>query len=76
MRQNQFLGGATGRRDPQIQTASAPELLSVELTSTVRDAIETMNSQVSPSSPYSIRGTLVGSLSESALSKKPWRLLK
>jgi len=58
MRQNQFLG-----RSLQVgeilksKRRPLPELLSVELTSTVRDAIETMNQSGVSQLPYSIRGT-------------------
>jgi cystathionine beta-synthase len=44
-----------------------PELLSVEMTSTVRDAIATMNRFGVSQLPVFDKGNLVGSLSESAL---------
>jgi cystathionine beta-synthase len=71
MRQNQFLG-----RSLQVgeilksKRRPLPELLSVEITSTVRDAIETMNQSGVSQLPVFDRGNLVGSLSETALFQK------
>jgi len=71
MRQNQFLGRkveigeilkSKGRR--------LPELLSVEITATVRDAIATMNQSGVSQLPVFDKGNLVGSLTESALFQK------
>jgi len=71
MRQNQFIGRnvaigellkSKGRR--------LPELLSVEIIATVRDAIATMNQSGVSQFPVFDKGNLVGSLTESALFQK------
>ena len=68
MRQNQFLGRIL--RVGEILGSKArklPELLSVETTSTVRDAIERMNRFGVSQLPVFEKGNLVGSVSESTL---------
>jgi len=68
MRQNRFLG--TSLRVSEIlgvKGRKLPELLAVETTSTVRDAIETMNRFGISQLPVFEKGNLVGSVSESAL---------
>ncbi len=68
MRQNQFLGRALQVREILGQkTRTVPELLSVEATSTVREAIDTMNRFGVSQLPVFESGNLVGSVSESAL---------
>lgn len=68
MRQNQYLG-----RSLQIgeilksKRRRLPELLSVEATATVREAIATMNRSGVSQLPVFDKGNLVGSLTESAL---------
>lgn len=71
MRQNQFLGksvkiGAILEK----KARKLPELLSVEVTSTVREAIATMNQYGVSQLPVFDKGNLVGSLSESTLFQK------
>jgi cystathionine beta-synthase len=71
MKQNQFLGksvkiGAILEK----KTRKLPELLSVEVTSTVREAIAAMNQYGVSQLPVFDKGNLVGSLSESALFQK------
>jgi cystathionine beta-synthase len=51
----------------QSKRRKLPELLSVEITSTARDAIATMNRFGVSQLPVFDKGNLVGSLSESAL---------
>jgi len=71
MRQNQFLGRSLPVGEIlKSKTRPLPELLSVELTSTVRDAIETMNQSGVSQLPVFDKGNLVGSLSETALFQK------
>jgi cystathionine beta-synthase len=68
MRQNQFLGKSTRVGDIlQSKRRKLPELLSVEMTSTARDAIATMNRFGVSQLPVFDKGNLVGSLCESAL---------
>jgi cystathionine beta-synthase len=68
MRQNQFLGKSVRVGDIlQSKRRKLPELLSVEITSTARDAIATMNRFGVSQLPVFDKGNLVGSLSESAL---------
>src|SRR5437773_1590928 len=71
MRQNQFLGRSLPVGEIlKSKTRPLPELLSVELTSTVRNAIETMNQSGVSQLPVFDKGNLVGSLSETALFQK------
>src|SRR5919109_5376099 len=71
MRQNQFLGKSARVGDIlQAKRRKLPQLLSVETTSTVRDAIETMNQSGVSQLPVFDKGNLVGSLSETALFQK------
>jgi cystathionine beta-synthase len=71
MRQNQFLGRSLEVREVlKSKRRPLPELLSVELTSTVREAIETMNQSGVSQLPVFDKGNLVGSLSETALFQK------
>ncbi|MBI2090330.1 MAG: cystathionine beta-synthase [Deltaproteobacteria bacterium] len=68
MRQNQFLGVSV--RVAEILASKSrklPKLLSVETTSTVRDAIEKMNRYGVSQLPVFEKENLVGSVSESAL---------
>lgn len=68
MRQNQFLG--TSVRVAEILASKPrkpPELVSVETSSTVQDAIEKMNRFGISQLPVFEKGNLVGSVSESAL---------
>jgi cystathionine beta-synthase len=68
MRQNQFLGKSARVGDIlESKRRKLPELLSVEMTSTVRDAITTMNRFGVSQLPVFDKGNLVGSLCESAL---------
>ena len=68
MRQNQFLGRSARVGDIlESKRRKVPELLSVEMTSTVRDAIATMNRFGVSQLPVFDKGNLVGSLCESAL---------
>jgi cystathionine beta-synthase len=71
MRQNQFLGKSV--RSGEIlanKRRKLPELVSVEITATVRDAIATMNQHGVSQLPVFESGNLMGSLSESALFQK------
>ena len=71
MRQNQFLGrSARVGEIVELKKRRLPELLSVETTSTVRDAIAIMNRFIVSQLPVFDKGNLVGSLSESALFQK------
>ena len=71
MRQNQLLGRKTQVGDVLgSKTRKVPELLSVELNSTVRQAIEVMNRSGVSQLPVFERGNLVGSLSETVLFQK------
>ncbi|MBI2230737.1 MAG: CBS domain-containing protein [Deltaproteobacteria bacterium] len=68
MRQNQFLGRSVQvGKILESKRRKLRELKSVEVTSTVRDAIETMNRSGVSQLPVFDRGNLVGSLTESAL---------
>src|SRR6266508_2059860 len=68
MRQNQFLGRSARVGDIfESKRRKLPELLSVEMTSTVRDAIATMNRFGVSEPPIFDKGNLVGSLCESSL---------
>lgn len=71
MKQNQFLGKSV--RVGEIldkKTRPVPELLSVQVTSTVHEAIATMNRSGVSQLPVFDKGNLVGSLTESALFQK------
>ncbi|HWP60677.1 MAG TPA: cystathionine beta-synthase [Candidatus Acidoferrales bacterium] len=71
MRQNQFLGrGARIGDIVEVKKRKLPRLLSVEITSTVREAIALMNQYSVSQLPVFDKGNLVGSLSESALFQK------
>jgi len=71
MRQNQFLGKSAKIGEILDKKArKLPELLSVEVTSTVRQAIAAMNQFGVSQLPVFDKGNLVGSLSESALFQK------
>jgi cystathionine beta-synthase len=71
MRQNQFLGrSAQAGEILASKKRKLPELLSVEVTSTVRSAIETMNQSGVSQLPVFDKGNLVGSLTESTLFQK------
>jgi cystathionine beta-synthase len=71
MRQNQFLGRSLQVNEIlKTKRRPLPELLSVELTSSVREAIETMKQSGVSQLPVFDKGNLVGSLSESALFQK------
>jgi cystathionine beta-synthase len=68
MRQNQFLG--VSKRVGEILSVKGrklPDLVSVEVTETVRDAIEKMNRFGVSQLPVFEKGNLVGSVSETAL---------
>ena len=68
MRQNQFLGKSARVGDIlESKRRKVPELLSAELTSTVRDAITIMNRFGVSQLPIFDKGNLVGSLCESTL---------
>jgi cystathionine beta-synthase len=68
MRQNQFLGKSARVGDILAsKRRRVPELLSTETTSTVRDAITTMNRFGVSQLPVFDKGNLVGSLCESSL---------
>ncbi len=68
MRQNQFLGRSVQvGKILESKRRRLRELKSVEVTSTVRDAIETMNQSGVSQLPVFDKGNLVGSLTESAL---------
>jgi cystathionine beta-synthase len=71
MKQNQFLGKSVLVGEIlNKKTRKLPELLSVEVTSTVREAIETMNQSGVSQLPVFDKGNLVGSLTETALFHK------
>jgi cystathionine beta-synthase len=71
MKQNQFLGRSVQVGEVlERKTRKIPELLSVEVTATVREAIAKMNQQGVSQLPVFDKGNLVGSLSESALFQK------
>ena len=71
MKQNQFLGkSASVGEILDKKTRQLPELLSVQVTSTVHDAIATMNRSGVSQLPVFDKGNLVGSLTESALFQK------
>ena len=71
MRQNQFLGRRVRVGEILgLKVRNLPELLSVETTSTVRDAIDRMNRFGVSQLPVFEKGNLVGSVSESALFQK------
>ena len=71
MRQNQFLGSNVRVGEIlESKRRRLPELVSVEMTSTVRDAIASMNRFGVSQLPVFDKGNLVGSLSESALFQK------
>jgi cystathionine beta-synthase len=71
MKQNQFLGKSVQIGDILEKKArKLPELLSVEITSVVRDAIAVMNQFGVSQLPVFDKGNLVGSLNESALFQK------
>ena len=68
MRQNQFLGKSARVGDIlQSKRRKLPELLSVETTAVVRDAITTMNRFGVSQLPVFDKGNLIGSLCESVL---------
>jgi cystathionine beta-synthase len=68
MRQNQFLGRSVSVREIlAAKPRKVPALLSVEATSTVRDAIEKMSGFGVSQLPVFEKDDLVGSVSESAL---------
>jgi cystathionine beta-synthase len=71
MRQNQYLGSKARVED--VLTAKKrklPQLLSVETTSSVREAIELMNRTSVSQLPVFEKGNLIGSLTESVLFQK------
>jgi cystathionine beta-synthase len=71
MRQNQFLGKSVKISEIlEGKTRKLPELLSVESSSCVREAIATMNQFSVSQLPVFEKGNLVGSLTESALFQK------
>jgi cystathionine beta-synthase len=71
MRQNQFLGKSVHVGEILAQKKrKLPELLSVEVTATVREAIAAMNRFGVSQLPVFDKGNLVGSLSETALFQK------
>ena len=71
MKQNQYLGASVQIGEIlDKKTRKLPELLSVEVTSTVREAIAKMNQHGVSQLPVFEKGNLVGSLSESALFQK------
>jgi cystathionine beta-synthase len=68
MRQNQFLGKSARASDIlDSKRRKVPDLLSAELTATVREAINTMNRFGVSQLPVFEKGNLVGSLCESTL---------
>jgi cystathionine beta-synthase len=68
MKQNQFLARSAPIGDlVDKKSRKLPEIVSVEITSTVRDAIAQMNRHSVSQLPVFEKGNLVGSLSESAL---------
>jgi cystathionine beta-synthase len=71
MKQNQFLGRSVLVGEVlERKTRKIPELLSVQVTATVREAIAKMNQHGVSQLPVFEKGNLVGSLSESALFQK------
>jgi cystathionine beta-synthase len=71
MKQNQFLGKSMHVGEIlDKKTRKLPELLSVEVTSTVHDAIATMTRSGVSQLPVFDKGNLVGSLTESSLFQK------
>lgn len=71
MRQNQFLGrGKQAGEILESKKRKLPDLISVDVTATVRHAIETMNQSGVSQLPVFDRGNLVGSVTESALFQK------
>ncbi|MGH7827536.1 MAG: cystathionine beta-synthase [Candidatus Binatia bacterium] len=71
MKQNQFLGKSVQVGEILAKKKrKVPELLSVEVTSTVREAIAAMNRFGVSQLPVFDKGNLVGSLSETALFQK------
>jgi cystathionine beta-synthase len=71
MKQNQFLGRSVSIGEIlDKKTRKLPELVSVDITSLVRDAIAVMNQFGVSQLPVFDKGNLVGSLSESALFQK------
>jgi cystathionine beta-synthase len=71
MKQNQFLGKSVLVGEIlNKKTRKLPELLSVQVTSTVREAIETMNQSGVSQLPVFDKGNLLGSLTETALFQK------
>lgn len=71
MRQNQFLGrGKQAGEIIESKKRKLPHLVSVEVTATVRSAIETMNQSGVSQLPVFDRGNLAGSVTESALFQK------
>ena len=71
MKQNQFLGRSVHVGEVlERKTRRIPELLSVEVTATVREAIAKMNQHGISQLPVFEKGNLIGSLSESALFQK------
>lgn len=71
MKQNQFLGKSVRVREIlDKKTRQLPELLSVQVTSTVHDAIATMNQAGVSQLPVFDKGNLIGSLTESSLFQK------
>lgn len=68
MKQNQFLGRSVQVSEIlEMKARKLPELLSVEVTSTVRAAIATMNQSGVSQLPVFEKGNLVGSLTETTL---------
>jgi cystathionine beta-synthase len=71
MRQNQFLGRRSLVGDVlSAKTRRVPELMSVDIHATVREAIEIMNRCGVSQLPVFERGNLVGSVSETVLFQK------
>ena len=71
LRQNQFIGVKSQVGDMlSSKTRRIAQLLSVEVNSTIREAIATMNRASVSQLPVFERGNLVGSLSESVLFQK------
>ena len=71
MKQNQFLGKSVSVGEIlDKKTRQLPELLSVQVTATVHDAIAKMNQSGVSQLPVFDKGNLVGSLTESALFQK------
>jgi cystathionine beta-synthase len=67
MRQNRFLGTSVRVGEILAKPRKVPELLSVEIHSNVRDAIQMMSRYGVSQLPVFEKGNLVGSVSESAL---------